>query len=143
MIDGVDDGEGAALAQEGQSLGVGQAVLVFFGVFSGIFFGRRGRGARHRANNTKTTPATPPTPTPKQNSDIKPENILLLDDPHAAHAAHAQGHGHGHGHGAATGAPPASVVGGGPVLKLADLGSCRGMYSRQPYTEYISTRWYR
>lgn len=28
-------------------------------------------------------------------------------------------------------------------LKLADFGSCRGIYSRQPYTEYISTRWYR
>eukprot|EP00971_Amphidinium_carterae_P140782 2789751-Amphidinium_carterae.1 len=26
-------------------------------------------------------------------------------------------------------------------IKLADLGSCRGIYSRQPYTEYISTRW--
>ncbi|CAD7933892.1 unnamed protein product [Amoebophrya sp. A25] len=29
------------------------------------------------------------------------------------------------------------------TLKLADLGSCRGIYSRPPYTEYISTRWYR
>eukprot|EP00929_Paragymnodinium_shiwhaense_P048470 TRINITY_DN244_c0_g1_i1.p1 TRINITY_DN244_c0_g1~~TRINITY_DN244_c0_g1_i1.p1 ORF type:complete len:494 (+),score=134.87 TRINITY_DN244_c0_g1_i1:240-1721(+) len=29
------------------------------------------------------------------------------------------------------------------VVKLADLGSCRGIYSRQPFTEYISTRWYR
>ncbi|KAF4721208.1 hypothetical protein FOZ62_015704, partial [Perkinsus olseni] len=29
------------------------------------------------------------------------------------------------------------------TLKLADLGSCRGIYSRQPYTDYISTRWYR
>jgi renal tumor antigen len=28
-------------------------------------------------------------------------------------------------------------------VKLADLGSCRGIYSRQPFTEYISTRWYR
>jgi len=28
-------------------------------------------------------------------------------------------------------------------ITLADLGSCRGIYSRQPYTEYISTRWYR
>ncbi|CAE8605986.1 unnamed protein product [Polarella glacialis] len=28
-------------------------------------------------------------------------------------------------------------------IKLADLGSCRGIYSRQPFTEYISTRWYR
>lgn len=31
----------------------------------------------------------------------------------------------------------------GDRLKLADLGSCRGIYSKQPYTEYISTRWYR
>ena len=29
------------------------------------------------------------------------------------------------------------------ILKLADFGSCRGIYSKQPYTEYISTRWYR
>ncbi|XP_016067691.1 PREDICTED: MAPK/MAK/MRK overlapping kinase [Miniopterus natalensis] len=29
------------------------------------------------------------------------------------------------------------------VLKLGDLGSCRSVYSKQPYTEYISTRWYR
>ena len=28
-------------------------------------------------------------------------------------------------------------------LKLADFGSCRGIYSKPPYTEYISTRWYR
>lgn len=29
------------------------------------------------------------------------------------------------------------------VVKLADFGSCRGINSKQPYTEYISTRWYR
>ncbi|XP_068110740.1 MAPK/MAK/MRK overlapping kinase isoform X3 [Hyperolius riggenbachi] len=29
------------------------------------------------------------------------------------------------------------------VLKLADFGSCRSIFSKQPYTEYISTRWYR
>ena len=28
-------------------------------------------------------------------------------------------------------------------VKLADLGSCKGMYSKHPFTEYISTRWYR
>lgn len=31
----------------------------------------------------------------------------------------------------------------GDHLKLADLGSCKGIYSKLPYTEYISTRWYR
>jgi len=46
--------------------------------------------------------------------DIKPENILIES---------------------------ANEVGRG--LKLADFGSCRGIYSKQPYTEYISTRWYR
>lgn len=29
------------------------------------------------------------------------------------------------------------------ILKLGDFGSCRSAYSKQPYTEYISTRWYR
>eukprot|EP00047_Mylnosiga_fluctuans_P013142 m.29710 g.29710 ORF g.29710 m.29710 type:complete len:418 (+) comp4691_c0_seq1:60-1313(+) len=29
------------------------------------------------------------------------------------------------------------------LLKVADLGSCRGIYSKPPFTEYISTRWYR
>ena len=46
--------------------------------------------------------------------DIKPENILIESG---------------------------TDVGKG--LKLADFGSCRGIYSKQPYTEYISTRWYR
>lgn len=31
----------------------------------------------------------------------------------------------------------------GEVVKLADFGSCRGIYSKPPFTEYISTRWYR
>jgi renal tumor antigen len=26
---------------------------------------------------------------------------------------------------------------------LADFGSCKGIYSKPPFTEYISTRWYR
>ncbi|GBN30514.1 MAPK/MAK/MRK overlapping kinase [Araneus ventricosus] len=29
------------------------------------------------------------------------------------------------------------------LLKLADFGSCRGINTKRPYTEYISTRWYR
>ena len=28
-------------------------------------------------------------------------------------------------------------------VKLIDFGSCRGIYSKLPYTEYIATRWYR
>ncbi|KAJ3226295.1 hypothetical protein HDU81_007372 [Chytriomyces hyalinus] len=28
-------------------------------------------------------------------------------------------------------------------IKIADFGSCRGIHSKQPYTEYIATRWYR
>lgn len=28
-------------------------------------------------------------------------------------------------------------------IKLADFGSCRGILTEQPYTDYISTRWYR
>ena len=28
-------------------------------------------------------------------------------------------------------------------MKLADFGSCKGIFSDHPYTEYISTRWYR
>eukprot|EP01035_Chromulina_nebulosa_P017540 gene17540-23102_t len=48
--------------------------------------------------------------------DIKPENILIESGP---------------------------GIELGKGLKLADFGSCRGIYSKQPYTEYISTRWYR
>merc|ERR1711862_861084 len=29
------------------------------------------------------------------------------------------------------------------TVKLADFGSCRGINTKHPYTEYISTRWYR
>ena len=29
------------------------------------------------------------------------------------------------------------------IVKLADFGSCKGIYSKQPFTEYVSTRWYR
>ena len=28
-------------------------------------------------------------------------------------------------------------------LVLADLGSCKGIYAKPPFTEYVSTRWYR
>lgn len=38
---------------------------------------------------------------------------------------------------------PENILIAGNKLKLADFGSCRGKYSKQPFTEYISTRWYR
>ncbi|CAD5121268.1 DgyrCDS9798 [Dimorphilus gyrociliatus] len=38
---------------------------------------------------------------------------------------------------------PENVLIKDDVLKLADFGSCRSIHSRAPYTEYISTRWYR
>jgi len=38
---------------------------------------------------------------------------------------------------------PENLLIRGDELKVADFGSCRGIYTRQPYTEYISTRWYR
>lgn len=38
---------------------------------------------------------------------------------------------------------PENVLVVDDIIKLADFGSCRGIYSKQPYTEYISTRWYR
>eukprot|EP00954_Amorphochlora_amoebiformis_P017864 1322103-Amorphochlora_amoeboformis.AAC.1 len=38
---------------------------------------------------------------------------------------------------------PENILVMGEQLKLADFGSCRGIYSKQPFTEYISTRWYR
>ena len=38
---------------------------------------------------------------------------------------------------------PENVLISDDTLKLADFGSCKGVYSKQPYTEYISTRWYR
>lgn len=38
---------------------------------------------------------------------------------------------------------PENVLIADDIIKLADFGSCRGIHSKQPYTEYISTRWYR
>ena len=39
--------------------------------------------------------------------------------------------------------PSENILYCGDHIKLADFGSCKGMYSEHPYTEYISTRWYR
>lgn len=38
---------------------------------------------------------------------------------------------------------PENILINGDLVKLADLGSCRGTFGEHPYTEYISTRWYR
>jgi len=38
---------------------------------------------------------------------------------------------------------PENILMKNDVVKLADFGSCRSVYSKQPFTEYISTRWYR
>jgi renal tumor antigen len=37
--------------------------------------------------------------------------------------------------------PENILIGSNDRLKVADFGSCRGMYTKAPYTEYISTRW--
>lgn len=39
--------------------------------------------------------------------------------------------------------PENVLIVGDHYLKVADFGSCRGIYTQAPYTEYISTRWYR
>jgi renal tumor antigen len=38
---------------------------------------------------------------------------------------------------------PENIMVSDEQVKLIDFGSCRGIYSKLPYTEYISTRWYR
>ena len=38
---------------------------------------------------------------------------------------------------------PENILISGETVKLADFGSCKGMNSALPHTEYISTRWYR
>ncbi|XP_057671098.1 MAPK/MAK/MRK overlapping kinase-like [Diorhabda carinulata] len=55
--------------------------------------------------------------------DIKPENVLIKF-PSILYA-------------------PLSQTSCEEIIKLGDLGSVRGIFSSPPYTEYISTRWYR
>jgi renal tumor antigen len=38
---------------------------------------------------------------------------------------------------------PENILLSGDLVKLADLGSCKSTTGKHPYTEYISTRWYR
>ena len=56
--------------------------------------------------------------------DIKPENVML-----------------GTVGGCGVRAVPNALQ--DDIVKLADMGSCRGVLAKPPYTEYIATRWYR
>jgi len=38
---------------------------------------------------------------------------------------------------------PENILVTGDDIKLADFGCCKGVFAEPPYTEYISTRWYR
>jgi renal tumor antigen len=38
---------------------------------------------------------------------------------------------------------PENILVQGDLVKLADLGSCKSRTATHPYTDYISTRWYR
>ena len=38
---------------------------------------------------------------------------------------------------------PENILVKGDDIKLADFGCCKGVFAEPPYTEYISTRWYR
>lgn len=38
---------------------------------------------------------------------------------------------------------PENILIQGSSVKLGDFGCCKGVYADQPFTEYISTRWYR
>lgn len=38
---------------------------------------------------------------------------------------------------------PENVLVKGDIIKIGDLGSSREIFSRPPYTEYVTTRWYR
>ena len=71
--------------------------------------------------------------------DIKPENLLLQLDSFTPPAASAS---------PATSRPstrPATASASylTPLVKLADFGQARDIRSRPPYSEYVSTRWYR
>lgn len=65
--------------------------------------------------------------------DLKPENLLITTTGLADYPASSLY--------ALPGAPPEKDV--IVIVKLADFGLAREIASRPPYTEYVSTRWYR
>nr|UOP57118.1 putative cdk-related kinase 1 [Thecaphora frezii] len=65
--------------------------------------------------------------------DMKPENLLITTTGLADYPPSAPN--------AAPGAPPEKDV--LVIVKLADFGLARETDSKPPYTEYVSTRWYR
>lgn len=65
--------------------------------------------------------------------DMKPENLLITTTGLADYPASSLY--------AVPGTPPEKDV--VVVVKLADFGLAREINSRPPYTEYVSTRWYR
>ncbi|KNE63897.1 CMGC/RCK/MAK protein kinase [Allomyces macrogynus ATCC 38327] len=87
--------------------------------------------------------------------DLKPENLMVIGGNGLNVAWNAPGTGGGGGvGGGGTGAgSPAATLGRNNVssplniapltTKIADFGLARELRSRPPYTEYISTRWYR
>jgi renal tumor antigen len=65
--------------------------------------------------------------------DIKPENILVRGDIHNVPLPFPN----------PSLSSPFHQISSFPLVKMADFGSCRGVHSKVPYTEYIATRWYR
>jgi serine/threonine protein kinase len=66
--------------------------------------------------------------------DFKPENLLIRNS--------SSGGGAGDGSGGGDGSS-SSNNNSNRVVKLGDFGLAREVRSRPPYTDYVSTRWYR
>lgn len=69
---------------------------------------------------------------------VKPEKVRMLMYQLCKAVAHMHSNGIFH-----RDIKPENILVMSEQLKVADFGSCRGIYSKPPYTEYISTRWYR
>ncbi|GBG27147.1 Protein kinase [Hondaea fermentalgiana] len=73
--------------------------------------------------------------------DLKPENILVT--PQTLGGGSGVKNGSNPSGSKSIAAVDPVAAGNNLLVKVADFGSCRGIYSKQPYTEYIATRWYR